>query len=368
MSRTASKKSPSSSGSSTDESSLGVAILGGTGYGAAELLRLLSQHPRVDLVSIQSSSQSGKSISSVHPNLEGVIDGRFEDEISFEKLRAYDQAFIFSALPHGVSAEKLIPLCKQLENETNIKLIDLSGEFRLHSEELRKQFYPTYLDKGLGFLSFVHGIPEINPDEIRSARMIANPGCFALTSILALAPFCHNSNSEHIVVDGKSGTSGAGRALNSFFHHPEAHANTRAYKILEHRHEPEIRQALGSETSLSFVPHVVPASRGIFITTHVLLSEKVAEELDQQTIEKWYGDYYADAPFVRLREESPQVANVVGSNFCDIHLVKKGKCLVALSATDNLIKGMAGTAVQNMNLMAGISQETGLLAPGLRVI
>ncbi len=349
-------------------SRIAVAILGGTGYGAGELLRLLTQHPDVDIVSVQSSSQSGNSVSSVHPNLHGILDARFEAEISFEKLRSYDQAFVFSALPHGVSAETLIPLVEKLETEPHIKLIDLSGEFRLQDENLRTEFYPTFKEKGLSFLKFVHGVSELFTGEIRSARLVANPGCFALTSILALAPFCKNSNAEHIAVDGKSGTSGAGRAPNSFFHHPEAHANTRAYKILEHRHEPEIRQALGSAPSLSFVPHVIPASRGIFITAHVLLGEELAKNLDQQTLDAWYRNFYADAPFVRLREESPQIANVIGSNFCDIHVVLRGRVLVAVSASDNLIKGMAGTAIQNMNLMAGIDQTTGLLSPGLRVI
>ena len=215
---------------------------------------------------------------------------------------------------------------------------------------------------------FEYGLPELNRERIRGANRIANPGCLATAAILAAAPLADARFRGSLVIDAKTGSSGAGRTPKETTHHPTRHADFRAYKPLAHQHEPEILQALGDplgqRIELSFVPQSMAVSRGIFATVHATL----AEPMDEQTLVRRYEEFYAGSPFIRVTAGSPTLEDVVGSNFCDLGLAVRGRQVVAMSALDNLVKGMAGAAIQNMNLMCGLDETTGLWTPSLRPI
>ncbi len=345
---------------------IGIAIIGGTGYGAGELLRLLINHPNVEVCSVVSSSKAGEKITSVHPQLAGFYDASFAKQVDLSKLSTYEKAVIITALPHGVSSSFIVGAFSELE-KNNISLIDLSGDFRLQKSELRKEFYENSPAIEKISKNFIFGLPEINRDKIKSAKYIANPGCFALTSILALTPFSKMGVKASVAIDGKSGTSGGGKNPSPAFHHPTSNSNAFAYKVLCHRHEVEISEALASTNSgshsfdLSFVPHVIPASRGIYITAHLFLDKKIADK----DIFSAFKECYSDSPFIRLRSKPPQLFQVVGSNFCDIYITVRDKTVVVNAASDNLIKGMCGTAIQNLNLISGLDETTGLIKSGM---
>ena len=220
---------------------IGITIIGGTGYGAGELLRLLINHPNAEICSVVSSSKGGEKISSSHPQLAGFYDSTFDEKVDLSKLSSYEKAFIITALPHGVSSSFIVDIFPDLK-KNNINLIDLSGDFRLEDSKLRKEFYENNPKIEEVAKNFVFGLPEINREKIKSASFIANPGCFALTSILALAPFAKMDIKASVAIDGKSGTSGGGRTLNQAFHHPTSNSNAFAYKVLCHRLEVEISQ------------------------------------------------------------------------------------------------------------------------------
>jgi N-acetyl-gamma-glutamyl-phosphate reductase len=343
---------------------IGVSIVGGTGYGAGELLRLLANHPEVEVASVISSSNAGQPISSVHQQLASIYDYNFEKSIDLKKLAAYKKGFVIAALPHGVSAKFISEILPEIK-ANKLHLVDLSGDFRLKDQGLRNSHYPNGKEVDLLSKNFVFGLPEINREKIANAQFVANPGCFALTSILALAPLASLNLNANIAIDGKSGSSGAGRSLGDSFHHPTANSNAFAYRVLSHRHEPEIAQGLNevgaNKFDLSFVPHVIPCSRGIYITAHVFLDSAASIE----AIYKLYKSFYRQSPFVRIREKPPELNNVIGSNYCDISMTVKGNILVVTAATDNLIKGMCGTAIQNINLMSEIAEDTGLKLAGM---
>lgn len=295
-----------------------VAILGGTGFGAGELLRLLIQHPKVKVVGVV-SRQEGK-ISDYHPHLKGFFD---EDLLQ----AVPDEAeLIFSALPHGTSKEAL---------PSDKRCIDLSSDLRFD-----------------GFYS----LPEFKRRDLRKERVVSNPGCLASATILAFAPVAQYA--KKISVVGATGSSGAGKGLNEATHHPIRHANMSPYKVFTHQHEEEIRSTLGFK-NLDFVAVRAPISRGILVTGFAELSSKISEET--------YYDFYRDAPFIRI-VETAEVENVVGSNFCDISIKIRDNTLFVASTLDNLIKGMAGTAIQNMNLMCGFPETTGLWMPSVRPV
>ena len=347
---------------------IGIGILGGTGYGAGELLRILAQHNQSEVLAVVSSSQAGESISDVHGHLQGFYSSlRFESSLPFDRFEKFEQTFIFAALPHGKSAETIQSLLDD-SRAKNFKVIDLSGDFRLQSEVEHKKFYPEVDTPEALRSRFAYGLTESNRAAILSADCVANPGCLASSCALAVLPLVSADFRGAITFDAKTGTSGAGRTPTEVTHHPGRHANVNAYKILEHRHEPEIRQALGDphgdRIETTFVPHLLPISRGIFTTAY--LHSKTA--VTTPALREIYSKFYADCPFVRVREESPQLQNVVGSNFCDIAVFARGKQIVAMAALDNLVKGMAGQAIQNMNLMAGLPETTGLLYPGISLI
>lgn len=347
---------------------IGVAILGGTGYGAGELLRLFAEHPRVEIVSVVSRSSAGQSISATHSHLRAIAERSFDEAIDIEKLSRFKYSVIFTALPHGTSPQTIADLVKDSRLAT-VKFIDLGGDFRLQNEALQHAFYPDNEAAPRALRnSFAYGLPELNRETIASARFIANPGCYATTCILAVFPLVSSSFHSPIYFDAKSGTSGAGRTAQAQFHHPELHGNFAPYKVLEHRHEPEIRQALGDPTGerlqTMFVPQLLPVARGIYVTAYLTLEQ---EHTTAQLLSR-FRDCYKHSPFVRITDEPPQLANVVGSNFCDISLRARGRQVVCMATLDNLVKGMAGQAIQNMNLMCGLPETTGLMQSGLSPI
>lgn len=349
------------------EKKIGIAIMGGTGYGAGELLRILAGHPDAQIVSISSNSAKGKQIVGSHPHLAGVYDLTFSEKISLKELTNYEYQVVFSALPHGTSGSEILKL-KANREAGGVHIIDLSGDFRLADKTLNEIFYPESPKDPDIRRQFVYGLTEVNAAAIAKASYIANPGCLASACALSVAPLIGEDFRGAIAFNANTGTSGAGRSLHETFHHPEMHANSSAYKVLVHRHEPEIRQALGDPSgarlTTTFVPHLIPVSRGILATAHLTLDE---ETTTKDLIDR-YGDYYKSAPFIRVREEPPNLRDVIGSNFCDVSVVARGRQVVAMAALDNLVKGMAGQAIQNMNMLCGLPQTNGLLQAPLGLI
>lgn len=339
---------------------INVSIYGGTGFGAGELMRLFIQHPNINLNQVVSSSQAGKPVASVHTNLESVVKCSFVEELNLDKIATNET--IFFALPHGVSGE----IISKLRGEARLKncnFIDLSGDFRFQSAKLHEKFYSEHVYPELR-KTVAYGLPELNAEKIKQSNFIANPGCYPTASVLAIAPV-KDLIEEDIIVDAKSGSSGAGRGLNDGLHHSVLNANSRAYKILEHRHEPEINTGLGDleaeQFNINFVPHLLPISRGMLVTVYV----KLKSEMSQKDLENLYQDFYAGQNFVRLRQQPSEIRNVAGSNFCDLYFKVRGKQLVITSAIDNLIKGMAGQAIQNFNLINDLPETSGLEFAGL---
>ena len=331
---------------------LKIAIFGGSGYGGGELLRILLFHPNAEIVLVTANEQAGKSVAEVHKNLFGICDLKFElAPQDLSKLENIDVAFF--ALPHG-QALNLIPNLPK-----NVKAIDLSGDFRIDDADVFKQFYK--LEKSDLQSEFVYGLTETNREKIRSAKYIANPGCFATATLLALAPMVKSGLlTGKIIVDAKTGSSGSGAKAAANTHHPQRMNSFYAYKPFQHQHVPEIGQHLKSvgefENEFVFMTHSLPVSRGIFAscyleTTHILTNED---------LKNLYQNFYEDAFFVRIVENSPDINWVKTTNFCDIAAHSFGKQIAVFSAIDNLVKGAAGQAVQNMNLMFGLDETTGL--------
>lgn len=354
-----------------------AAILGGTGYGAGELLRLFTQHPHVQVVSVTSTSQVGEPVASVHPHLAGFYDGlRLRAGIDVSRLLEGEHAVVFSSLPHGVSGpaieallgREMQPAATQHGAADRLTIIDLSGDLRIRDQDVHARYYPQ--GPALPGLrgEFVYGLPELHRAAIANARRVANPGCLATAVILAAAPLIDAEFEGVVVADVKTGSSGSGRTLKETTHHPTRHADFRAYRALAHPHEGEILQAWGDPHSqrirLSFVAQSMDVTRGIFACVHLTLSgPSRVEELRAR-----YERFYAGCPFVRLRSESPTLQDVVGSNFCDIAVTCRGQQVLAMAALDNLVKGQSGAAVQTMNLVCGLPETTGLWMPALRPV
>ena len=329
-----------------------VGIINVTGYAGVELARLLHQHPEVELSSVTGRSAAGRRLDVVFPHLMGL-----DLEISAE-LGSVELAF--SAMPHKESAKEIMPLL-----ERGPKVIDLSADFRLKDAQAYPSWY-GFSHPSPGLLEqAVYGLPELNRSEIISAKLVANPGCYATAAILALAPAAKEGLiTSDIVIDSKSGVSGAGRTLGRRSHYAEANEDVTAYALEGHRHLPEIIQELkilgGALPSVTFVPHLVPMTRGILTTGYASLKEgKSSAE-----IKKLYQDFYKDEPFVKVVAESPHTKHTWGTNLCLIHPTidaRTGK-LIVISCLDNLVKGAAGQAIQNMNLMLGLPETTGLEA------
>lgn len=337
---------------------LRVAIFGGSGYGGAELLRILLFHPGVEVALVTANEHAGKSIGDVHRNLYGLTNLHFErapDELS--SLENFD--LLFLALPHGQAME-IVPRLPR-----HLKVIDLSGDFRLRDAAEFERFYgrPHTALELQG--EFVYGLTETNRAAITSAQFISNPGCFAAATSLGLAPLvAQNVLTGRVIVDAKTGSSGSGAKPASNTHHPQRMNSFYAYKPFTHQHLPEIEQhlrAVGDWTNeLTFMTHSLPVARGIFASIYV----ETKSEIPADEVRQIFAHYYRDSFFIRLVNGSPDINPVKATNFCDIGFATHGRQLVVFSALDNLVKGAAGTAVQNMNLMCGYKETTGLLFPG----
>lgn len=336
-----------------------VAIVGATGYSGIELIRLLEHHPSVNVCKVISGSHSGQSLAGVFPHLNGITEHSLVEFNAHELAEQVD--VVFFATPAGVSTNYIPELI-----DLGITCIDLSGDFRLNTPEDYDQWYKfpaassNYLDQA------AYGLTEIFSSEIKNAKLIANPGCYPTATLLGLIPGVKLGliDPDSIIIDGKSGVSGAGRGLSVNTHYSEINENIKAYKLGTHQHIPEIEQVLGriigEEPKISLSTHLIPLIRGMMCSMYV----KVKNEIDLKEIVVQYQEFYRDHPFIRVRNipELPAVKDVVGSNYCDIGfaLDKRTRRLTIISVIDNLVKGAAGQGIQNMNLIQGIDQTTGL--------
>jgi len=339
----------------TDQNKIRVGIFGGSGYGGSELLRILLFHPEVELVFVTANEQAGKPIGDVHRNLHGLTQLSFVN--APEDLTDVD--CVFFALPHGQAME-IIPRLP-----TSVKAIDLSGDFRLRDQSVFEKHYKQPHTAMAAQAEFVYGLTETNREAIKQARLIANPGCFATATLLGLAPLvAHNLIAGRVIVDAKTGSSGSGAKAAANTHHPQRMNSFYAYKPFTHQHVPEIEQELehvGDWTSeLVFMTHSLPVARGIFASIYA----EAKSEITESDLRQVFADYYQNSFFVRLVNGSPDINWVKTTNFCDIGFAARGKQIVVFSAIDNLVKGAAGQAVQNMNLMFGLDEKNGLTFAG----
>jgi len=331
-----------------------IGIIGGSGYTGGELMRLLSQHPEAKIKAVTSRSRKGQKVSDTHAHLRKIYDIGFEDLTPHEVASRCD--IVFTAVPHGTAMQVVPELL-----DTGIKVVDLSADYRLRTDVFEK----TYKLKHIDPREAVYGIPELHPD-IPEQQFIANPGCYPTGATLAAAALADAGLIERIVFDSKSGISGAGVEPSAVSHYPNMAENIQPYKLTTHRHRAEIVQELtrldSSLKSISFTPHVIPSVRGILTTAHIFVKKK----LSQEDVNGIYQDFYGDKPFIRLIKGIPMLGNVRGSNFCDIgfEVENDSDRIVVISAIDNLVKGASGQAIQNMNLMFGLPETTGLWSPG----
>ena len=323
-----------------------VAVAGATGYAGQELVRLLARHPAVDLTAAMSSGAT--SAPRPLPALVRIWDGKVTP-LDVDRLVA-EAEIVFLALPEAAAAEVGASLVGR-----GVRVIDLSGAFRIRDDGARQRWYPatTTLPEGVAY-----GLPERQADAIRSARLVSCPGCYPTAALLALEPLVESGLLEGtVIVDAKSGISGAGKSPSERTHFSENHGSVTAYGIMSHRHSAEIEQEL--KRTVTFVPHLVPLDRGILETIYVSLRKGVSEADVAQAMET----AYAETPFVRLTTTPPEIKHVAHTNFCDIGWTvdEPTQRLVVVSVLDNLLKGAAGQAVQNLNLVLGIDERTGLL-------
>lgn len=337
-----------------DQRPIRIGILGGSGYGGSELLRILLQHPNAEVVYVTANEHARKRVSDVHKNLLGLTDLVFKAAPeNFSQLPEVDCVFL--ALPHG-QAMDIVP-----NLPAGVKVIDLSGDFRLDDEAEFEKHYKLAHTAMNSQSEFVYGLTETRREEIKSARFIANPGCFATATLLGIAPLVANGLIEgRVIVDAKTGSSGSGAKAAANTHHPQRMTSFYAYKPFTHQHLPEIEQELRSvgdwTSELIFMTHSLPVARGIFSSIYA----EVKRSLTEAEIRGIYQDYYKDSFFIRLVEGSPDINWVKTTNFCDLGFAVREKQVVIFSAIDNLVKGAAGQAIQNMNLMFGFDETTGL--------
>jgi len=337
-----------------------TAIIGGSGYGGSELLRILLFHPEVELKLVTANEHAGKRIDAVHPNLAKLTDVKFESMTGPQQLKDLDCVFL--GLPHGQAME-IVPSIPK-----SVKVIDLSGDFRLSDVTIFKNFYGrdhTAMDTQR---EFVYGLTEVNRNRIREATRIANPGCFASALELGLFPLVASGLAKgKIIADMKTGSSGSGAKAAANTHHPKRANSFYAYKTFEHQHQPEVEQLLASVNSnwstdceLVFQVHSIPVVRGIFGSIYVTTKEPVSGQRLGELFREFYGNEF----FIRLVSGSPDINWVKNTNFVDVGWAASGNTAIVFVALDNLVKGAAGQAVQNMNLMFGVEERTGLILPG----
>jgi N-acetyl-gamma-glutamyl-phosphate reductase len=337
-----------------------ASIVGATGYAGEELVRILSAHPQVEVAHVTSHSFTGQRFDSIYRNFKSRFPNVCEEE-NIEKL-AEDSDVIFMALPHGMVSNKIN---ENLLKKT--KIIDIGADFRIKSQKVYEEWYKTSHESPEFLEEAVYGLCEWKKEEIKKARLLANPGCYTTCSILSLSPLVKEKliDLKSIVIDAKSGVTGAGRTLDLSTHFTECNETTKAYKIASHRHTPEIEQELsllaGKDITLSFTPHLIPMQRGILATCYANLLDT---SLTYEDIIQVYLKYYGESYFIRLTEKGvfPETKWVRNSNYCDIGFAIDRRCgrIIVVGAIDNLIKGAAGQAVQNMNIMFGIDEMAGL--------
>lgn len=334
-----------------------VGIIGATGYAGSELARLLYSHPYVELTAISSVSYIGKKISEVYPSFNAINDCVLVDEDTV--INSCD--IVFASLPHGL-AEKIARKCY----DKGVKLIDLGADFRLSDDQDYSKWYGLeYSDKELHKHS-VYCIPELHRERAKDAEIIGNPGCYPTSISLALAPLLKLGviDTSTIIIDSKSGVTGAGRGLTQTTHYPDCNEAFSPYKIAAHRHTPEIEEVLsdiaGTKLRVTFVPHLLPVNRGIVSTIYANLSANA----DIAKIKADYRKFYENEKFVRVLEDGAvsNLKNVKYSNYCDIsiHFDERTNRIIVVSAIDNMVKGAAGQAIQNMNIMLGLAETSGL--------
>lgn len=331
-----------------------VGIINVTGYAGSELARILHNHPEVELTSVTGRSAAGKELSEVFPHLREAsmtITPEIEGSVDF----------VFSALPHAASAEKLMPFIDE-----GIPSVDISADFRLKDLPTYESWYKVEHPCPHHVESAVYGLPELHRSEIRQTKLVANPGCFPTGTVLAMAPAVQAGIIElNVISDCKTGVSGAGRSAKMEYGFSELNDNMSAYALNGHRHEPEMKQELGAlasggDVTVTFVPHLAPMTRGILGTHYARLSRSVT----QAQVDEMYREFYADEPFARAVPTPPATKQTWGSNDCLIYpkVNESTGMLVVISALDNLVKGAAGAGVQNMNIMLGFEESAGLEA------
>lgn len=333
-----------------------VGIVGATGYTGSELVRILSRHPEASIQIITSESRQGQKFSDIHPQYYDVTDLKLK---SVEELDKHKLDVVFLALPHKVSmkfiAEKGIK---------KYKIIDLSGDFRLQKKEVYEKWYKTEHVAPKFISKAAYGLPELFRSDIRNATLVANPGCYPTSTILALAPLVLNKmiKTKDIIIDSKSGITGAGAKAKDATHFPEVFGNFSAYSLHNHRHTPEIENALkrytGKNIEVLFTPHLIPVDRGILTTTYTTPNKPITDE----DIQNVFDTFYRKEHFVRLTDSPSSIKNVRGSNYVDIHVSydERTNKIITVSAIDNLVKGAAGQAIQNMNIMFNLIERSGL--------
>ncbi len=333
-----------------------VAILGASGYTGLELIRLLLRHPQVEITALGSRQQENPHVSEIHPQLAGQLD------LPLEPLSAKEVAeranAVFCCLPHGASAEMVAQLLA-----FGLKVVDFSADYRLDNQDVYQQWYGVEHPDAERLGKTAYGLPELYRERIKDAQLVANPGCYPTSAILALFPLLKSSDvkPDGIIVDSKSGVSGAGRTPKQAFHYPECNESVAAYGVGTHRHTPEIAQyltdAAGTKVDVIFTPHLIPMDRGILSTCYAPLR---SDQVDQVQLLDTLRSFYQDEPFVEVVDTLPATKHVSGTNRCHLTArVVNGRAVV-VSAIDNLIKGASGAAVQNFNLMVGFDETMGI--------
>jgi len=335
-----------------------TAIVGATGYTGSELVRLLYHHPDVDIQIITSESRKGEQFSDVHPQFSGILEHELQPA---QAVLEAELDLVFLALPHGVSMDYV----KRYE-EASFNIVDLSGDFRLSAPLVYEDWYNKAHTYPAGFDRATYGLPELHRDAIRQSSLVANPGCYPTSAILGLAPLIHADLvvPGQIIVDSKSGITGAGIKAKPTTHYSNVSDNFKAYGLKSHRHTIEIQEQLtglhATPINVQFTPHLLPVDRGILSTIYT----QPKAETSEQELRELYHDFYASHPFVRIRKTPPSLKEVRGSNFCDLFITydERTNRIITLAAIDNLVKGAAGQAMQNMNLQFELDETRGFVS------
>jgi N-acetyl-gamma-glutamyl-phosphate reductase len=335
-----------------------VGIVGATAYTSLELIKILLRHPEVEIAYLGSRREGNLKISDIFPALLNILDIPCTRMVQDEPPKGIDMVFV--TLPPVVSMQYVPGFL-----DAGIKVVDLSADYRFHDKAVYERWYKAEHTDPSGLEAAIYGLPEIFREKIKEAALVANPGCYPTAAIIGLAPLLINDyiDTDDIIIDAKSGITGRGRESNEGTHYCECNENIEAYNVGKHRHTPEIESILSvigkPETKVCFTPHLVPMNRGILCTTYV----KTKKEISNKEIMSIYKDFYSKEPFVRVKTDDkfPKTKDVVNTNFCEVAIRIVDKRAIILSSIDNLIKGAAGQAVQNMNIMYGFNETLGLL-------